>query len=333
MSPSYDPGTLLLLSSMAAVVPAAAYVSLIYWFDRYEKEPFWLLAAMFFWGAVPSVLLAIGFNTIASVPFDLIAGPEIRNTLAAILIAPPLEETVKGLALLGVFTFVRHEIDSLLDGIIYGAMVGMGFAMVENVFYFLDVYEEGGRSAWQTLILLRAIVFGLNHSLFTSMTGLGLAVSRFATRPHLRFLAPVLGWMVAVSLHTIHNLGASLGAPYCLILPLSNWGGVLLLGIIIVWALIQERRWIRTYLSDEVTLGTLTAGQYRVACSGRARLAHRLELLRTRGPRAYLAATRFYRQCSELAYKKHHYELLGEDHVIGMTQDLREQVAGLSRQL
>ncbi|HSM54789.1 MAG TPA: PrsW family intramembrane metalloprotease [Candidatus Sulfomarinibacteraceae bacterium] len=333
MSTSYEPGTLLLLSSLAAVIPAAAYMTLIYWFDRYEKEPFWLLAAMFFWGAVPSVLLAIAFNSIVSVPFDLIAGPEIRNTLAAIIIAPPLEETVKGIALLGIFAFVRHEIDSLLDGIIYGAMVGMGFAMVENVFYFLDVYEEGGRSAWQTLIFMRAIVFGLNHSLFTSMTGLGLAVSRFATRPGLRVLAPILGWMVAISLHTIHNLGASLGAPYCLILPISNWGGILLLGLIIIWALLQERQWIHTYLKDEVALGTLTVSQYEIACSGRARLAHRLELLRTQGPRAYLAATRFYRKCSELAYKKHHYELLEEPHVMGMTQELREKLNRLSHQL
>lgn len=323
-------GNVLLLSILAAVVPAALYLTIIYWFDRYEKEPLWLLGALFFWGAVPSILLAIVLSVVASAPLNLFMGPDTLDTVAAIFIAPAVEESVKGLALLGLFWLFHHEIDSLLDGIIYGAMVGMGFALVENVFYFLEVYEESGVDGWGTLVFLRAVVFGLNHSLFTSMTGLGMAVSRFATRPRLRILAPIMGWLVAVAFHTVHNLGAALGTPYCLLLPLADWGGVWLMVAIIVWALVQERNWIRTYLKEEVALGTLTPRQYRVACSSRARLMHRLDLLFSRGPRAYLSATQFYRHCSELAYKKHHFALLQEPHVDQMTEQLRKRLANLS---
>ena len=38
----------LFLSILAAVLPTILYVGIIYWVDRYEKEPWWLLAAAFF---------------------------------------------------------------------------------------------------------------------------------------------------------------------------------------------------------------------------------------------------------------------------------------------
>ena len=321
------------LSALAAVVPAACYSAVIYWFDRYEKEPLWLLTATFFWGAVPSVILALIVSLAFSAPLQLISGPAATNTIMAVLVAPPVEETVKAIALVAIFVLLRHEVDSLLDGIIYGAMVGMGFAMVENIFYFLTVFYEEGSGAWGATVFLRAIVFGLNHSLFTSATGLGLAIGRFSENPVFRYGAPVAGWGAAVTLHAIHNLGASSGGLLCFILPLFDWGGVLLLLLIIAWALLQERRWIRVYLKEEIDHGTLSAAQYATACSTRRRLAHRLELLFRRGPAAYLVATRFYHQCSELAYKKHHYVLWQEQPTEQRTLELRDNLRFLSREL
>ncbi|MDX1664462.1 MAG: PrsW family intramembrane metalloprotease [Candidatus Promineifilaceae bacterium] len=331
MEPATD--TILLLSILAAALPAAVYVGLIYAVDRYEKEPVWLLTATFLWGAIPSILLALLFGLVGSLPLYLLAGPEVGNTLSAVLIAPPVEETVKALALLGIFFLLRREVDGLLDGIIYGAMVGMGFAMIENIFYFLTVYGESGVEAWQTNIFMRAILFGLNHSLFTSMTGLGLAVGRFARSKTVRFLAPVGGWTVAVALHAFHNLAASVGGLLCFILPLTDWGGVWLLMLIIVWALIQEKRWIRSYLKEEVDRGTITVGQYERVASSRARHVHCVSLLFTRGPRTYRQAVTFYRQCSELAYKKHHFALLQEPQSAELTEKLRLKLRELSQQV
>ncbi len=323
----------LILSIAAAAIPVALYSILIYWFDYYEKEPLWLLMATFFWGAVPSVILAILASFVLSAPLQLIGGPLATDAFMAVMVAPPVEETVKAIALLAIFVLLRHEVDGLLDGIIYGAMVGMGFAMVENVFYFVAVYEEGGAEAWGALVFLRAIIFGLNHSLFTSVTGLGMAVARFSANRGVRIVAPLLGWSVGVALHAIHNLAATSGGLLCLILPLTDWGGVLLVLVIIIWALLQERRWIRDYLRDEVTQGTLTAEQYAIACSKRRRLGYRLHLLLHEGPSAYRAATRFYRLCSELAYKRHHYELLQEPRSDELTMQLREELHRLSERL
>lgn len=329
----FSPGAVVPLSIAAAVVPAALYVALIYAADRYEKEPGWLLAATFFWGAVPSIAIALVTSVFGRLALYFVSGPEVGDTLATVLIAPPVEETVKGLALVGIFLLMRHEIDSLLDGIIYGAMVGMGFAMVENIFYFIQVYGEGGVEAWRNNVLFRTILFGLNHSLFTSMTGLGLAAGRFSRRRHLRYLFPIAGWSLAVFLHALHNLGAAANGPLCLIMPLSDWAGVWLLLAIIVWALWQEKQWIRRYLAEEVERGTLSQWQYETASSGRARFRYCLTVFFDRGPDAYRDALRFYRHCSELAYKKHHFELLREARTEEMTGELREILIDLSRRV
>ncbi|MFW6069024.1 MAG: PrsW family intramembrane metalloprotease [Chloroflexota bacterium] len=323
----------ILLSAAAAIIPALFYSALIYWFDRYEKEPIWLLSATFFWGAVPSIILALFASLAFSVPLQSVAGPAVTNTAMTVLVAPPLEETAKAMALVAIFVLLRHEVDSLLDGIIYGAMVGVGFAMVENFFYFVTVYQAEGAGAWGATVFLRAIVFGLNHSLFTSATGLGMAIARFSAERSVRILAPLGGWSIAVFLHAFHNLGASSGGLLCFILPFTDWGGVILLILIVAWALLQERNWIKDYLRDEIERGTLTPEQYHIACSTRRRLAHRLQILTAHGFRAYLLATRFYRLCSELAYKKHHYVLLQEPRSEELTRELRDSLHTLSRTL
>jgi protease PrsW len=118
--------TILPTSILAAAVPTLFFVALIYWVDRYEKEPLWLLGATFLWGAIPSIIIAFIFNTVLSIPVYLLVSGPAGDALAGSLIAPPVEETVKGLAILGILLLWRHEIDSVLDGIIYGAMVGNG---------------------------------------------------------------------------------------------------------------------------------------------------------------------------------------------------------------
>jgi RsiW-degrading membrane proteinase PrsW (M82 family) len=326
--------TVLILSIIAAIIPTVLYIMLIYWVDRYEKEPSWLLISAFLWGAIPSIVVAFVFNSVLSIPLYLLAGGGTGDALAASLIAPPVEETVKGIALVGIFFFWRHEIDSILDGIIYGAMVGMGFAIVENVYYFVNVFNEGGVEAWSVNIFMRAVVFGLNHALFTSATGLGIAIARMTTNRRVQFVAPVVGWMVSVFLHFVHNAAVSIGDFFCFVALASDWGGVLLVFAIMIWAVLQERSWIRDYLADEVKAGTLTAVQYEIACSGRKRARYVYDQLKTGGYGAYRQATRFFQRCSELAYKKHHIELFKDDEKsVELADELRGEIAALGKTL
>ncbi len=323
----------LLLSIFAAIVPTVLYVGLIYWVDRYEKEPWWLLVAAFLWGAVPGILIAFFFNTLLSAPLLLILGDELGMAAAPSLIGPPVEESVKGLALVAIFLFWRNEIDSPLDGIIYGAMVGMGFAMVENVFYFVETYSQGGLEAWGANVVLRAVVFGLNHALFSSFAGLGIALARLSPNQGVKLILPMLGWATAVFLHFLHNFTVTLGDFFILVALLFDWGGVFLVLVIILWAVLQERRWLRQYLAEEVALGTLTANQFLSASSGRKRTAYLMKTMLERGYRANRQAANFFLQCSHLAYTKHHWKLFQDDKSAQEIFKLRQEINTLATQL
>lgn len=315
------------LSILAAIFPALIYTSLIYWIDRYEKEPTWLLAATFLWGAVPSILLALLFNSLFSLPFYFFTDETSANTLSAITIGPLVEESVKGFALLAIFFLWRHEIDSPLDGIIYGAMVGMGFALVENVVYFVNIFGEGGSEAWSLNVLMRGVVFGLNHALYTSMTGLGVALARMSTNRGLSLFAPVAGWLAAVLLHAFHNFAVSFNSlPLLCAGILADWGGVWLTVVIIWWALYQEGSWMRTYLAEERQDGLLTAAQYEMAHSLLGRARYRLAALSADGLRGYWQSGRFLHRLSKLAYQKHHQALFADERSRSEIERLREEI-------
>ncbi|MCA9979958.1 MAG: PrsW family intramembrane metalloprotease [Anaerolineales bacterium] len=328
---------IVLESMIAAAIPAALYVAFIYFIDRYEREPLWLVGAVFVWGAVPSIILALIFNGVLGAPLYLLLGDELGDMATAVFVAPLVEETAKGFALLLLFWFKRHEIDSPLDGIIYGAMVGLGFAMVENVFYFLDQYAVGGVSAWQTNIFMRAVVFGLNHAMYTAMIGLGLAVARLTTKRWVRFAAPFVGWATAVMVHFLHNFFASavdiVGPIACIPLMANAWGGLFITAVIVVWSTWQEHTWIKKYLFEEVSLGVLTPPQYVAVSSGWRRWAHRVHLLFNHGFRASRTADKFYTRASELAYSKHHYRYTPDGHSHQRIVDLRQEVMRLGQEM
>ncbi|MCB0009300.1 MAG: PrsW family intramembrane metalloprotease, partial [Anaerolineales bacterium] len=187
---------ILFVSIIIAAIPTAIFVAIIYWIDRYEKEPLWLLITTFLWGAVPSIIAAFIINTLFSIPFYLV-GEGFGDAIGATFIAPLVEESLKGAALLLILFFWRSEIDSLLDGIIYGAMIGLGFGMVEDIFYFVSQYQAGGVEGWTATILLRTM-FSLNHALFTGVTGLGIAAAKLTRNNMVKIAAPFLGWCGAV---------------------------------------------------------------------------------------------------------------------------------------
>ena len=321
------------LSVVAAIVPTMLYVGLIYWVDRYEKEPWWLLAAAFLWGAIPAILIAFFFNTMLSLPLLVILGEELGQAAAPSVIGPPVEESIKAMALVVIFLFWRSEIDSPLDGIIYGAMVGMGFAMVENIYYFIETFNESGAGAWGVNIVLRAVVFGLNHALFSSFAGLGIAIARLSTNDAVKFGLPIMGWATAVFLHFLHNFTVTQGDLFVFVALLFDWGGVILVLGIILWAVLQERRWLRQYLGEEVALGTLTLKQFTTAISGRKRFSYLFNTLLDRGFRANRQAAHFFLQCSHLAYTKHHWKLFQDEKSAREIHALRQEIYALGNQI
>jgi hypothetical protein len=280
------------------------------------------------------VVIAVIGNALFSLPLYAIFSPEAAETIAGVVIAPIVEESAKAIALFLIFFLWRQEIDSLLDGIIYGAMVGMGFALVENIYYFYTVSVESGLDGWNALVIVRALIFGLNHALFTAMTGLGLAVSRLSPNRMVRWLAPFLGLATAIALHAVHNLAVTVQLPGAfLVALLFDWGGVALTAFIILGALVQERRWMKTYLADEVSRGTLSAEEYELCRSSVQRGRYRFGRLVSDGPKAYRRQGKLYQRYSELAYQKHHQALFKDARSAEAITRLRKEISELSVQV
>jgi RsiW-degrading membrane proteinase PrsW (M82 family) len=309
----------LAIAILGAVIPSLFYVSFVWWLDRYEKEPVWLLTLAFLWGAVPAAILSVVLELIVDASILAVSGESVVGTLASVSVnAPLVEESAKGVALLGLWLLFRREFDDVLDGIVYGAMIGFGFALSENLFaYFLPILSEEGLQAGLTNIFLRTVVFGFNHAFWSGIIGAAVGYARLARRRIWWLLAPLGGWLAAVLLHGIHNAGATLAEQtMCLSLGLSllaHWGGLLLLLSVayLVWR--RESGWIKRGLVEEVRQGALTPEEYRLLSHAGQRQRVRWQALLQGGHRSHRAVGKYFQHATELAFKKQHLRSLGDE--------------------
>lgn len=310
----------------ALAFPAVALYSTVpRLLDRYDPEPFWALLMVFTWGAVA----ACGFSAVV----NTVVGALMGEQAAAVLSAPVVEEFFKGLALLGMFYLWRREFDGVVDGIIYGTFVALGFAAVENVVY----YSKAGVESVETLtatVILRGVVTPWAHPLFTSMTGIGFGLSRESSRAWVRALAPVGGYLAAVALHMTWNgalvLSTSMQVPLAvLLLPL--WLLFVVAFLVMVMALVARRgRIIREHLQDEVALGTLTLEEFHLVGSAFGMLRARM------GPRGEVRAA-LIAAAARLALAKWHATRAMKGRQVTVSFDfivpLRERIATLRASL
>lgn len=308
------------ISLFAAVVPTLVYAMLFYWADRYEREPRWLVIVAFVWGAIPAITISLIGELWIGDPTMGSSGSVVSGVVSDSLIAPIIEECAKAAALFTIFWFYRQEFDGVLDGLIYGALVGFGFAMTENLLYFLGAYFNGGFAALTSLIFLRTVLFGLNHAFYTSLIGIGMGIARNKRTFLGRALWCVVGLMAGILAHSLHNLGAGLAqvnaATILISLMVAGCGlAITFIAIGLSWR--QERNIISTELAPEVgqlltaeEFGQLTE-QWRRPGRAKRPTAERRQLL--------------------VEYANRRYRL----HRLGLTREpeLAQQIADLHTQL
>ena len=292
-------------------VPMLIYAAFLWWLDRFEKEPPVLLGFAFIWGAIPAVIIALIAEIILDIPISALAGSAFTyDFLGSAVAAPLVEETAKGLAVLILFIFIRREFDSPVDGLVYGGMAGFGFAAVENFFYFLSAYDEGGMGAVFGLAFLRAFLFGLNHAMFTGFTGVGLAMALETKKGPGKLLYPVLGFILAVGAHAFHNAFATIsgyggGDGSILLAILGDWGGVLIL-LIVAWATKRvEAGRIQRFLARPDVAEQIPAGEAAMLISPRRRRAARLSALLHGDVGRWAKLGRYFQRVSDAALNDH----------------------------
>ncbi len=275
---------------LGTVLPTILYMALLWWLDKYEKEHWALFLAAFLYGCVPAVILSI----LLELPFS-----DLTDALQSGLIAPVVEEAAKGLGVLLIYFLFRREFDGVLDGIVYGAAIGFGFAMVETFLYAITTESVG-------VLALRIAPFGLNHAVFTAFTGAGLGLARRSRQRWLWLVLFPAALVVGMIFHAVHNNVIQGGCLGLIVALGSDWGGVavILVAAILSWA--QERRCIQQELGEEVASGLLAPADQQTMLAVGRRTRARLWMWRQRGWRGYRLMGRYFYLATELAFRKHH---------------------------
>ena len=301
------PGTVLLALVLASV-PVAPLVRAYLWLDRYEPEPKPLLALGLLWGAVVATFAALLIGGVGG----LVVPVTEAQSLA--VVAPVSEEATKGVFLLALLWWRRHELDGILDGIVYAGMVGIGFAFVENVLYLAAAYNgtdgvgPGGIEGVTTTFVVRCLASPFAHPLFTAFTGIGVGVAVNSRILLVRVVAPIFGYCCAVIAHGLWN-GSTIGGfgSFAVVYVLLMVPAFVLLVAFATWIRSAERRVLYASLVDAARRGLFPAQDiaWIVDLGGRRRA---LRFARDTGGPAVERAMRDYQMAAvELGFLHHRY--------------------------
>ncbi len=290
----------------AATFTIFAYIVFIWWLDRYEREPIWLVFLTFCWGAFGGTMLGGAFTLSLSAISNLIFDPSTTNLLTAVVFAPSLEEITK--ALIFVFLIFSVHFDNETDGLIYGAATGLGFACVENLLYFSNTQSM---EELATLVVLRTGLTALVHCVSSSLIGISLGFARArGSSAFMTLIFLTVGYVLAVANHATWNgiatatgsLGAEGGGIVFLTGILIVFGGALVMFMLTQFSLWREHKLIERVLKLEAKMGTLPDVHASI-------IPFWLKRRKSDWLDPKINKKRYVRLATKLAFRKHKYEV------------------------
>jgi RsiW-degrading membrane proteinase PrsW (M82 family) len=323
-----------------AAIPTLAYLTVLNAIDRYEKEPWTILLACIVLGAVVAPLMSVVILTVLGRPAALLPqfapGPGSGDPLIGIV-----QETVNAACLLVLVRLVRDEFDDVLDGVVYGAAIGAGFAATESFIYAL-----GGTSGLDAGSIGSLLVAGLDHAFYVAIFG---AVAGFAAgmrdAPVARIVV-LYGVATAALLHAFHDTlpailarlvdqpDAATGLATRAIAQAVNVLGIVTLAVLVWAAWGREGRVVRRRLADELEHGVIGADDYATIGSVRARLGRQYAAFRRQGLAGVRAVRQLYAALGELAFVKERLEVRRRVRPPeGRADELRAEIERLRHQL
>ncbi|MDP9491116.1 MAG: PrsW family intramembrane metalloprotease [Actinomycetota bacterium] len=282
-----------------ALIPLPYYVALGLWADRYEPESYRLLLMTFLWGAGVAAFLAGFLNGAGTSIVVESLGEDTGEFYGGSISAPIVEEGLKG-SVLFILWWRTTAINSVLDGIIFALMSGLGFAFVEEISYYSQEAAEGGFPAAFTHFIGRGLLLGLMHPVFTALTGIGIGLAVISQRNAVKWIAPAAGLVAAMLLHSLHNsmAGNYVELQYWLLVPLTFFT---LIGIVVL-SLRRQGKIVREHVPPEVLPPVEASRLFSI----RGRISGFVEALRKGGLGGVRARDEYVRAISELAWQRYH---------------------------
>jgi RsiW-degrading membrane proteinase PrsW (M82 family) len=188
------------LVALSGALPAIAAMLYFDWLDRKRPEPWGLRYLVTFFGMLSVIPVLIVAVVIEKTMGDSVPAPGTYEHAAFLSfgLAAGVEEACK---ITAVFIVVWHSrrFDERMDGLVYGARAGLGFALVENCLYIYNAVIEG---QWVTVWILRALLAVPGHAIWSGMMGY------FAARRRFDHAGPGLlgGYLIAVLLHGVYDM-------------------------------------------------------------------------------------------------------------------------------
>lgn len=246
---------LLIVSLISAAAPMLFYLILLWWFDKYDREPIRLVLLCFLWGAVGAIILAAIASSILSIGFNLVVNDQRTSQLfEALIVAPFVEEITKGIFLLVII--FNKKFDNLTDGLVYGGAIGLGFGMTENFLYFISYGDTVQNLIF--LIVIRSLFSAVMHCLSTASVGAFLSLTKFSHSGGYRWLYPFIGLLTAMFMHFVWNFTVSF--------EMTAISGLFFIGVSVLFFIVvystslrNEKRIIIRELTDEINQNHIPA--------------------------------------------------------------------------
>jgi RsiW-degrading membrane proteinase PrsW (M82 family) len=301
------------LTTIVMLTPyAIPVIAVIYLIDTYEREPVGILVAAVAWGGIAATALSMYTNTpLSEIIYKVTGSAEFTQAWSPALTAPFVEEGWKALGVILLVSLARSEMDDLLDGFIWGAMVGIGFLLVEDVFYFVRAFgQSGDYGSLFEMFLIRILGAGpYSHFLYTGLSGMGIAYYTIRTdQPWMRRLLVGLGFAACgVGAHFLWNspiLSGLFGdgiVGFYLIVTVK--GLPMLAGLVILVRLARrrEQNWFASLTQTFNDDGSITTADLAELGGLRARRKARAAASRARGPVAGKLKGQIQREQIQLA--------------------------------
>jgi RsiW-degrading membrane proteinase PrsW (M82 family) len=314
----------LIVCGLIALVPLAIVILTITWIDRWEPEPRGALWFAFLWGAAASVAIAllVSLGVQLAVYYATQGQGGVGDFFSAVIQAPLVEESAKGLGVLIIFLVLRRHFDGPVDGLVYGATVAAGFAFTENILYFGSSLIESGGVGLGFTFFLRGIMSPFAHVMFTACTGvaLGFASQRRGWLPGIGFF--FIGLVPAVLLHALWN-GSSFIADgiggFFLVYALVQVPLFAMAIVAVVFLRKREARLTKLRLDEYAAAGWFTPEEVSMLSTGAGRRQARNWAKAQGGDKGRVMRT-FTLDATRLAFARQRV-VTGRDHIGGQRDE------------